>query len=293
MACTRREFLRWAAAVPACGVLPASIADQGGAPQLPEKTGWAEHVPVRWVEPVRRRSGSSAVIWLSGFSGTAESMSPNLQELARAGFLAVSFDHWQHGGRGTETTAELQSRVFAEFRRRMWPILGNGVLDTSRVIDWIQSEFSPSPTVQVGGFSMGGDIAVAAAGHDTRISAVAAVVATPDWLRPGMRNSWAPGQPLIPVGVPDSYAKFFYDAFDPLTHLEGCDRAPAITFECASDDTHVPPDGALRFRDAFRKRNARAGENVRVTLHAGYVHADVGRVPVFWQESLAWFVAHA
>ena len=101
MACTRRELLRWAAALPACGVLPAAIADQVGVPQLPEKTGWAEHVPVRWVEPVRRRSGSSAVIWLSGFSDTAESMSPYLQELARAGFLAVSFDHWQHGRRGS------------------------------------------------------------------------------------------------------------------------------------------------------------------------------------------------
>ena len=182
--------------------------------------------------------------------------------------------------------------MFENFRKRMWPILGHGVLDMSRVIDWIQSTFGPSPTVHAGGFSMGGDIAVATAGHDSRISAVAAIVATADWLRPGMRDSAQPGQPLIPPGEPDSYAKFFYDAFNPLTHLQGFDRAPAITFECAADDNHVPPDGALRFREAVRTRNPSAAEKIRVTLHSGFAHGDFQRAPVFWRESRAWLEAH-
>ncbi len=290
MELTRRDLLS-AAAVPMLGLRHLGVKNQATAP-LPEQVGWAEHIPVRWIEPPQRRRGVNTVIWLSGFMSTAEAMSPYLQALAGAGFVAVSFDHWQHGRRGAETSSELGARVFANFRRRMWPILGNGVLDTSRVIDWIQARFSTSSSVHVGGLSMGGDIAVAAAGQDGRIAAVAAVVSTPDWLRPGMRDSWSPGQPLIAQGEADSYAQFFYDAFNPLTHLDRYDRAPFITFECAGDDTHVPPEAAGRFREALLKRTPRAGANLRVALHLGLVHGDLEKAPVFWNQSLAWFLAH-
>lgn len=290
---TRRELLRKAAALPALGVTSAVGLGHLSAPVLRQNIGWAEHVPVQWVEPLRPRPGTNVVIWLTGFSGTADALSPYLVELAQTGFVAVTFDHWQHGRRGTETAAELRTRVFSNFRRRMWPIIGQGVLDTSCVIDWIQATFPRAPAVHVGGFSMGGDVAAAAAGHDDRIKSVAAVVATPDWLRPGMRDPSQPSHPLIPPGEPDSYARFFYDRFNPLTHLERYDRAPAITFECAGNDVHVPPDGALRFHEALRERNAKAAANVRVTVHAGYAHDAIQHAPVFWQRSLQWFVTHA
>jgi hypothetical protein len=154
---TRREVLQLAAFVPVVRSFSAF-----GTPQrihvLRESAGWVEHIPVMWIEPVQLRAGTNAVIWLSGFNGTKEVMSPYLQGLAQAGFLAVSFDHWHHGERGTETAGERSTRVFANFRKRMWPILGNSILDTSRVIDWMQATFSLSPRVHMGGFSLGGDV---------------------------------------------------------------------------------------------------------------------------------------
>ena len=288
---TRRKFFRVATAISLLGDLPPRLLKEPVS-QLLENEGWVEHIPVRWVEPAQLREGTNVVILTSGFTGTAESMSPYLQELAGEGFLAVSFDHWQHGRRGTETPQELGERVFSNFRRRMWPILGHGVLDTSRVIDWIQEKFTPSPNVHVGGFSMGGDIAVAAAGNDTRIKAVAAIVATADWLRPGMRDPWEPGQPLIEQGEPDSYAQFFYKAFNPLTHLQKYHHGPAISFECAAEDKHVPPDGALRFREALEDQNAEAASRIRVNLHEGLKHGDLFREPVFWKNSLEWFLTN-
>lgn len=291
MAWTRRQAVRILAGAAGVSVARCTSARQE-TPTLTEQVGWAEHVPVRWVEPTVRRDGVNAVIWLSGFGGTAAWMSRYLQELGRAGFVAVSFDHWQHGRREVDLPGDLGARVFANFRRRMWPILGNGVLDTARVIDWMQHSLQTSAQVHVGGLSMGGDIAVAAAGHDPRIAAVAAVVATPDWLRPGMRNSSAPGQPLIPPGEPDSYARYFYEAFNPLTNLARYDRAPFIAFECAANDSHVPPEAAARFKSALERRSAQAAANVRVTLHPGLVHGDLETAPVFFDRSLEWFQTH-
>jgi enterochelin esterase-like enzyme len=79
--------------------------------------------------------------------------------------------------------------VLASFRRRMWPLLGRSTLECLRVLDWIDETFAVAGPRVAGGVSMGGDIAVALAGVDRRIGRVAALVATPDWTRPGMRTS--------------------------------------------------------------------------------------------------------
>ena len=129
-----------------------------------------------------------------------------LLELAERGFFAVSFDTWQHGQRGIEQRADLVKRVFANFRRSMWPNLGTVHLDASRVIDWAQAKFGLTGNVSIGGLSMGGDIAVAAAGLDHRVNCVTAIIATPDRLRPGMLD--ASGK-AIDQGSPEVYAQFF------------------------------------------------------------------------------------
>jgi hypothetical protein len=53
-----------------------------------------DHIPVLWFTSSPRRPASQLVIWLNGLSGTKEQMSPYLQELAAAGFVALSFDAW-------------------------------------------------------------------------------------------------------------------------------------------------------------------------------------------------------
>jgi hypothetical protein len=54
------------------------------------------------------------------------------------------------------------------------------------------SELGVAPQVGIGGISMG-DVSIAAAGVDERITAVAACIATPDCIRPG--SCEPPGQP--------------------------------------------------------------------------------------------------
>jgi hypothetical protein len=257
-------------------------------PESDVKSGWVDHIPVSWAEPKQLRSGTNAVIWLPYLGGRKEDQSPRLRDLAASGFLAVSFDPWQHGERGSENDDAILKRIFGNFRRHMWPILGQTTLDSVRVIDWLLSKFPTSRSVHMGGMSMGGDIAVAAAGIDDRVKAVAAIVATPDWLRPGMRDLWQPSQ-LLPPGTPDGYARYFYEQLNPMTHLSLYGRGKAIAFECAANDTHVPPAGALRFKEALRGR--RNSADVRVTLHPGLGHRDL-RNPVFWEACLEWFKKH-
>ena len=148
-------------------------------------------IPVVWIQPDNQDGDARIALWLPWLTGTKETTIPFLAELAGRGFTAVSFDPWQHGERGTETAEQISARVFGDFRRHMWPILGQTTLDALRVADWAAVEFGATD-MAAGGVSMGGDIAVALAGIDQRISRVAAIAATPDWTRPGMWSSRLP-----------------------------------------------------------------------------------------------------
>jgi dienelactone hydrolase len=258
------------------------------APQsLSSSSAWVDHIPVIWFEPQTRRLTRQLMIYLPPFSGTKELMIPYLQDLAHAGFVALSLDPWQHGERGTESRTEIWERVFGNFRRYMWPILGQTTLDLLRVIDWAVPTLHVEPRISIGGLSMGGDIAVAAAGLDHRIERVTATVATPDWLRPGMQDPSNPGT-LVPAGEADAYAHYFYNQLNPLTHLAAFAHGPAISFICGEQDTHVPPDGALRFQTALREAYPVAGDHVQVHLIAGMGHRDFTHSQPWWADCLAW-----
>jgi dienelactone hydrolase len=248
-----------------------------------------DHIPVAWVEPVPRRPNAPLALWLPHLTGTKEDYLPALRQLAEAGFVAVSLDPWQHGERGIESGEQIAGRVLGDFRRQMWPLLGQTTLDSLRVIDWAMETLQAGPEVVAGGVSMGGDVAVALVGVDQRITRVAAVVATPDWTRPGMRDLTDPSA-VLPQGQADSYAQWFYDRLDPLTHLAAYAHGPAITFECGADDTHVPPYGALRFRDALRRLDPLQAQRVRVNLHSGIGHIDGVQSPTLTDECVSWFL---
>jgi uncharacterized protein len=182
-----------------------------------------DHIPVFWVEPSRGRRGSPLALWMHPLGTSKEVAVPFLRELAGAGCVAVGFDPWGHGERATESGERMLERVFGDFRRHMWPILGQTTLDSLRVIDWVKEDLGAGPDVVAGSVSMGGDVAVALAGIDGRVSRVATLVSTPDWKRPGMRDLWDPERVLDP-GEPDAYARWFYDRLDPITHLDAYAR---------------------------------------------------------------------
>jgi dienelactone hydrolase len=249
-------------------------------------TADVDGIPVMWIKPGNQDDDARIALWLPWLTGTKEDALPFLAELAGRGLTAVSFDLWQHGERGTETAGQIASRVFGGFRRHMWPILGQTTLDALRVADWAAAEFGATD-MAAGGVSTGGDIAVALAGIDQRISRVAAIAATPDWSRPGMRDITDPSQ-VLPQGEPDAYAQWFYNQLDPLSHLSHYAHAPAIAFECGANDTHVGPEGALRFRDALATACPQAAACVRVTIHSGTGHLEAGQNPALFQNCLAW-----
>ncbi len=226
------------------------------------------------------------MIFLHHLGGSKESTVPLLQDLADRAYVALSFDAWQHGERGSESPQAIVGRVFGNFRRNMWPILGQTALDTLRVIDWAIAELKVEPRVSMGGLSMGGDIAVAAAGIDQRIHRVTAVVAAPDWLRPGMKDVRNPGV-LLPCGESDNYAQYFYDHLNPLTHLASYADGTDIHFICGELDTHVPPDGAFRFQSGLRETYPSAVDKVTVGLIPGMQHLDSRDTSKWWSACLA------
>jgi dienelactone hydrolase len=234
-------------------------------------------IPVSWVEPANSPSNRRLVIWLTGFSGSKESVQPQLEALAGRGFVALSFDPFQHGERTKESRADLATRVRGNIRRFFWPILAQTAEETPMVIDWAIQQLRVNPQVGMGGVSMGGDISVAAAGVDWRIRAVAAVVATPDWMRPGSFEY---------PGTPDSVAQDAYERRNPLTHLDAYRSCPAITFESGAVDRQVPPDGGERFARELAKTYAGCPERLRVFLHPNTAHAFV---PAMLENSIQWF----
>jgi uncharacterized protein len=94
-----------------------------------------------------------------------------------------------------------------------------------------------------------------------------------------MRDISDPSRPLA-QGDADSYAQWFYDHLDPLTHVENYAHGPAILFECGAEDVHVPPDGAQRFAAAV-------GEDVR----AGLGHIDGASSLELIDSRIAWLGA--
>lgn len=240
----------------------------------------ARGIPLLWCEPEARTEVRQLVIWLPGFAGSKEAMIPYLQDLAEVGFVGASFDPFQHGARRIESQEHLQSRVVGNIRRWFWPILHQTAREVSQVLDWSAAHLQVEPTCGLGGISMGGDIAVAAAGMDHRLAAVAAGIATPDWLRPGSHE---------PTGEPDESAWQAYHAANPLTHIARYSHAPAIAFDCGADDTQVPPEGAQRFARLLADVYADQPLKMRVSLHEGVAHRYT---PEMWANARAWFKTH-
>ncbi len=241
--------------------------------------GWAGDIPVAWIEPEPTEE-RTLVIWLPGFSGTKEGVEPYLADLAEAGFVALGFDPYQHGERMIETLEELRTRIHGNIRRYFWPILAQTAEDVTQVIDWAIAQLGVGERVGMGGISAGGDASVAAA-VDQRIEAVAAGIATPDWLRPGS---------FEPPGEPDAAAQSDYRRRNPLTNLEAYRHTPAISFQNGALDDQVPPDGSLRFVEALhREIYADCPERIEAVLHEGVAHAF--EEPQ-WHNSVGWFRKH-
>ena len=249
-------------------------------------TELVDGIPVHWVAP--RRPTTSAALWLTYLGGSAEASRPMLVRLARRGLVSCSFDPPEHGARGDRRPpAQLAGEVMAALRRRIWPLLGQMVLESRRVLDWMEDRFGVSPPHVAGGVSMGGDAAVALAGVERLIARVCALIATPDWTRPGMRGI-EPDPQILDQGRADPRAQRFFDAFNPMSHLDAYEREVCISFQCGGADQQVPLEAALRFRDALVRRDPAAADRVRVDVFEGLSHASAGNDKRLTRAAVNW-----
>ena len=88
-------------------------------------------------------------------------------------------------------------------------------------------------------------------------------------------------QVVLDQGEADGYAQWFYDALDPMTHVDAYRRDVAVRFLCGARDLHVPAEAALPFRDTL-------GEHVRVELFDGLDHLDAARDERLYTAALEW-----
>jgi uncharacterized protein len=240
-------------------------------------------IPVLWEEPPQENK-QRLVIWLPGLTDSKEGMHHYLKELASAGYVVVSFDPVDHGERSrfdeipnNANDGSFRAEIDGKTYRHFWSILAETTEETSVIIDWAIAELGVTAPVGVGGKSMGGDIAVAAAGHDQRILVVAACIATPDWLKPGS---------IYQLSAPNDKIQAQYERYNPLTNLSHYQHQPAIFFQCGAEDTMVPPDGATRFVEKLRSLYQDSPERLEVVLEKGVGH-DL--TETMWSNSLAWF----
>lgn len=229
-------------------------------------------------------------LFLPYLGGSRETVIPHLTQLSERGFTAITFDLWGSVARGFDGSLDVELAL-THFRRDVWPILGQSTLDALHVLDWAIEHFDVDPRyVAAGGLSLGGDVSVALAGIDSRVKRVAAIAATPDWARPGMRSLSRPDH-LIDQGQPSGYGAWLYDELDPMTHLSRYERGAAIAFELGADDTHVPPTSAFTFRDALQLLAPDAATHCRLTAHAARDHLAMLSDEMASSAAINWMAA--
>ena len=242
-------------------------------------------IPLLWYEPASVEQ-HRLVIWLHGFTESSQDVSQQLHDLAAAGYVALTFDPVDHGVRSRypqagEPLGTADGSFIAEtdgkLYRHFWSIEAETAESIPTVIDWAIDELGVAPQVGMGGKSMGGDIAVAAAGLDRRITAVVACIATPDWLKPGS---------MYELSAPNAAIQAQYKQYNPLTNLNRYQHCPAILFQCGAADPMVPADGAWRFAQALAETYSDCPEKLEVVVEAGVGHE---MTEAMWQNVLRWF----
>ncbi len=258
--------------------------------ELSIKKAIIDGIPVVYLEPTTEVKERKLAIFLGGLGMNKELLGKQLSDIAGKGYVALSFDLYKHGDRENGNSQEIAPLVFSNFRRYGWVVLGQTVIDAERVIDWAIENLNVIPEIYMGGFSMGGDIAIAAAGLDKRIVRVAPVITTPDWMRPGMKKD--DGE-LMDTGKADSYSKFYFDNIDPFTNIKRYIDSPPMRLVLGREDDHIPPENAERFRNELSKIAPEAASRIEIVYVEGpnANHKEViMRNDEWWPSLLEWWL---
>jgi fermentation-respiration switch protein FrsA (DUF1100 family) len=120
---------------------------------------------------------------------------------------------------------------------------------------------------------------LAAAGLERRITAVAACIATPDWIKPGS---------IYEVTAPNTAIQAQFDQHNPITNLNRYQHCQPMLFQCGGADHVVPADSALRFAQALADTYQHCPHKLEVLVEDGVAYEmtttmwrDQGRVLLF------------
>lgn len=185
------------------------------------------------------------VIVAHGLGVGKEVQRPELERLARAGFIAVCLDAPHHGERRDGLLDLLEASGGPERHERFIAMVSEAASEIPLLINHFRH--SLGARVAMTGISMGGFTTFAAFLHEPRPDVAIPFLASPDWRSPEQRRAGFP--PMGPVCNP---ARFFPV---PLMGVTG------------GRDTVVPPDATVSFMETLRPIYATAPGTL---VHAGY-----------------------
>lgn len=212
-------------------------------------------------EPAERRG---TVLVLHGLGGHKGVQWPELDGLARAGFLAVGLDAPGHGARRDPDLEARFSRPGPVAHRAFGETVEAATREIPRVVDALVARGWAEPgRTGIAGASMGGFVAYGAALAERRLGAAVALIASPEW-------DWA--------GAASPHAR--PDGFFPI----------ALLSATAGADEIVSPSAARLLHATLASRYAAAPDRLRYLEVPGAGH--MLPEPAWrgtWDEAAGWF----
>jgi dipeptidyl aminopeptidase/acylaminoacyl peptidase len=223
------------------------------------------------------------VFYTHGRTGAIDPRSPQLRELAEAGFVVVALDQRNHGRR--LIYQRLNQDWNADIPSAMYAIMLGTAMDVSLLIDMMPAQLGlEMPRIGMTGGSLGGHVTLLAMAMDERISVGGAMVPSGDYrqlmeLRAESRQTPAEDWPeYYPAALNAAVRKF-----DPLHNAKAYSDRPLL-LTCGGADPLVPPQTARSFYDAVKPCYTKP-DRLKLSVYDGVGH-DV--TPDIWAENLDW-----
>jgi pimeloyl-ACP methyl ester carboxylesterase len=214
-----------------------------------------------WQGDRARAAERGAILFYHGLGAAKEANRPELESLARAGFLAVGLDNV---GNGERRYRDFDARfAAADPRPAFLEAVAGTAREAPRIVDALAGE---AGRFGVSGISMGAYIGYGALLREPRLGVAALVLGSPRW--------W-----LDSSESPHRHPGGFYPR--------------AVLSQNAGRDENVPPGEARAFHAALEPFYAEAPDRQRFVEFPGSGHfmaeADW---QVLWRNVLAWFTGY-
>lgn len=213
--------------------------------------------------PEEAAARAGCVVVVHGLGGHKGVQLPELQRLARAGFLALGIDAAGHGARRWDDFDELFRADDERAARAFRAVVSETTADVTTLVEAALERGWGSPgRIGLAGVSLGGYVAYGAAVAERRLGAVVSITGSPDWRQ---------GEPESPHLVPERFWP-----------------VPLLTAVAAHDEV-VPPGAARALHAALTPRYAAAPERLRLVERASGHMMTPGDWDATWRDAVDWF----